>query len=165
MPQYPADHNEFMLAIKGQVCYRERMIIRVYNPITDYSSVEALYKDSSTFGGQFDQARDSEERLKDLIEKKPDAILVAEDKGEIIGTVTLFEDGRSAWLYRFAVKGNAQADVISALWAKAREILKQKGHTQVLVYAPVNNKDFEDRYTQLGFIKGNDFTAYWQDLG
>jgi predicted N-acetyltransferase YhbS len=139
------------------------MIIRSYNP-DDYSSVEILYKDTSTFGGQFDEARDSKERLRTLIERTQDAILVAEKNGNIVGTVTIFEDGRSAWLYRFAVAKGDEKEVTKALWQKAKEVLKKMGHTQVLVYAPVSDKGFGDRYTDIGFSKGNDFTAYWQNL-
>ncbi len=140
------------------------MIIRSYNPGTDYSSVEVLYKNTSTFGGQFDEARDSEKKLRKLIERTSDAILVAEKNGRIIGTVTIFEDGRSAWLYRFAVEKESEKETVDALWRKAKEVLKEMGHTQVLVYAPVGDKDFEERYTGIGFSKGNDFTAYWQNL-
>jgi hypothetical protein len=140
------------------------MTVRSYNPDTDYSSVENLYKNSLTFGGQFDEARDSEERLRILIERTQDAILVAERNGIIVGTVTIFEDGRSAWLYRFAVEKEGGKEAVSALWQKAKEVLKKMGHTQVLVYAPAGDRGFEERYTGIGFSKGNDFTAYWQNL-
>ncbi|TSC68545.1 MAG: hypothetical protein G01um101456_599 [Parcubacteria group bacterium Gr01-1014_56] len=136
------------------------MIIRGYQEL-DYPQVEKLYKNSSLFGGQFDMSRDSQEQLKKLIEHKPEAILVAESDGEIVGTVTLFEDGRSAWLYRFATLNNKTSE---ALFLRAKEILKSKGHTQVLVYAPAGDKQFEERYRSLGFNKGNDYTVYWQNL-
>lgn len=136
--------------------------IRNYNPDTDYPAVNALYKDSLTFGGQFDEARDSETRLRDLVKEKPEAIIVALENGNVVGTTTLFEDGRSAWLYRFAAKDNTE--VTKALWDKAKDIFKQKGHSQVLVYSPSGNSRFEKRYLDLGFNKGNDFTAYWQDI-
>tara|TARA_B100000745_G_scaffold204959_1_gene135406 strand:- start:1568 stop:1990 length:423 start_codon:yes stop_codon:yes gene_type:complete len=140
------------------------MEIRNYNPQTDYEAVAALYKSSETFGGQYDGARDAEDRLRILVEQKPDAILVAEDNRKIVGTVTLFEDGRSAWLYRFAVQAENEAEITKLLSKQALSILKQKGHSQALVYAPAKNEHFENRYTSLGFSKGNDFTAYWQDI-
>ncbi len=136
------------------------MLIRSYNP-TDYPQIEALYRQGDLYGGQFDETRDSAERLQRLVDQKPDAILVAEEDEKIIGTVTLFEDGRSAWLYRFAVQSE---DAAQKLYAKAAEILKTKEHSQVLVYAPSGNKELENRYLQLGFTKGNDFTAYWKNL-
>ncbi len=140
------------------------LVIRPYNPVTDYSSVESLYKDSATFGGQFDDARDSEERLRKLSLQKPNSILVAVQNEHVVGTVTLFEDGRSAWLYRFAVKSEDEQKITKELSMKALEILKEMGHSQVLVYAPAHGKHFEERYLKIGFTKGNDFTAYWQDI-
>lgn len=139
------------------------MEVRFYTS-EDYSEIEKLYKESSTFGGQFDEARDTKERLDVLISKKPKSILVAEDMGRIVGTVTLFEDGRSAWLYRCAVLFDYEKLVIPLLVTRAKEVLKESGHTQVLVYAPAGDPHFEERYTNVGFTKGNDFTAYWQDL-
>lgn len=84
--------------------------------------------------------------------------------GEIVGTVTLFEDGRSAWLYRFAVQSDNESEIAELLNKKALETMKERGHTQVLVYAPQGDQHFEDRYTSLGFNKGNNFTAYWQNI-
>lgn len=136
------------------------MIIRNYNS-TDYPQVKRLYKQSDLYGGQFDEARDTAERLEKLVAQKPDAILVAEEDEKVLGTVTLFEDGRSAWLYRFAVQTE---EVAQQLYAKASGILKTKGHSQVLVYAPAGNSEFENRYAKLGFIKGHNYTAYWRDL-
>ncbi len=82
-----------------------------------------------------------------------------------MGTVSLIEDSRIAWLFRFAVvKNNNEQQVINALISKAVEILRARGHKQVLVYTPVNNKDFEQRYLALGFKKGNDYTCYWRDI-
>lgn len=138
--------------------------VRNYNPETDYQEVLALYSHSENFGGQFDEARDSEDKLRKLSEEKPDCILVAKLGGNIVGTVTLFEDGRSAWLYRFAVQKEFEEQVTNELASKALKILKERGHSQVLVYTPVRDKRFEDRYKKTGFNKGNNFTAYWQDI-
>lgn len=140
------------------------MNVRNYNQDTDYPSIEALLNAKNTFGGQFDAARDSKERIDTLESNKPGSVLVAEDDGVIVGTVTLFEDSRSAWLYRFAVQRDNETEITKLLNEQALQIMKDRGHTQVLVYAPQDNQHFEDRYTSLGFIKGNNFTAYWQDI-
>ena len=140
------------------------MVIRNYNPDTDYPSIEALLNAEGTFGGQFDEARDTKERIDALESAKPGSVLVAEDDGVIVGTVTLFEDGRSAWLYRFAVQQDNEAEITKHLNEQALQTMKDRGHTQVLVYAPQGDKHFEDRYASLGFNKGSDFTAYWQDI-
>jgi hypothetical protein len=137
--------------------------VRNYNPESDYGQVSGLYKDSQTFGGQYDDARDSEERLKILAENKPDCLLVAEINDKIVGTVTLLEDGRTAWLFRFAVQKENEGEITKELFSEAKRILKEKGHEQILVFAP-NDGNFDKRYEEIGFNKGNDYTAYWQDI-
>ena len=139
------------------------MNIRNYKS-DDYDQIEALYNDSSTFGGQFDENRDTKERLDNLAHKKPSAILVAEHQGSVVGTVTVLEDGRSCWLYRFAVKDNDQY-AAEALLKRAKEVAKQFGHSQFLVYAPEGDVRFEERYIGAGFEfeKGGNYTCYWMN--
>lgn len=146
------------------ICYTRAMIIRNYNPETDYLGVKALLDDTATYGGEFDEARDTKVRIDTLEAGKPGSVLVADLGGEIIGTVTLFEDGRSAWLYRFAIKVGTEKEVGEKLWERAKEIMKERGHSQVLVYAPAGNAGFMNRYNDLGFNTGGDYTAYWQDI-
>ena len=71
------------------------MIVRQYKT-SDYERLKALYLDSLTFGGQFDEARDAASRLQKKIESDPDAILVAEQDGELVGSVSIIDDGRVA---------------------------------------------------------------------
>lgn len=140
----------------------EQVIVRPYSQ-PDYEQLKALYMDSSTFGGQFDEARDAQDRLQRKIESDPDAILVAERIGKIVGTVSLIDDGRVAWLFRFAVK-DQDDEVLSALHDRAIEALSQRGHTQVLVYSPAGNETLDSRYEQLGFTKGSDYTCFWKEI-
>jgi len=138
--------------------------IRPYQP-TDYEQVVALYQQSELYGGQFDENRDSEERLQKRIEADPHAILVAEQDNKIVGTVSLVEDGRVAWLFRFAVrKGEQEHAIAQGLSDAALTALKAKGHNQVLVYAPVGNERLDSRYEKLGFNQGGDYTCYWKNL-
>ena len=134
------------------------MEIRLYKN-EDYSQVVDLYKQTKLYGGQFDENRDSQEKLK----LKKDSILIAEEKNKIIGTVSLIEDGRVAWLFRFCVVDNNE-EVAKKLFDKAKEIFKSKGHNQVLVYSPLKNKVLDGRYSRLGFKKGNDYTCFWEDI-
>lgn len=138
--------------------------MRVRNYKTaDYEQLKALYLDSSTFGGQFDEARDAADRLRKKIEADPNAILVAELDGKLVGSVSLIDDGRVAWLFRFAVQKD-QTEALKALHDKAIDTLRSRGHTQVLVYTPVGNTELDNRYEQLGFTKGGDYTCYWKGL-
>jgi ribosomal protein S18 acetylase RimI-like enzyme len=138
------------------------MKVRSYQP-SDYEQLKALYLDSSTFGGQFDEARDGADRLQKKIETDPDAILVAEQNEKLIGTVSLIDDGRVAWLFRFAVQ-REQSDALKELHDAAMAILKSRGHTQVLVYTPVGNEELDSRYEVLGFTRGDDYTCYWKEI-
>lgn len=138
------------------------MIVRQYKT-SDYEQLKSLYLDGSTFGGQFDEARDAVSRLQKKIEADPDAILVAEQDGELVGSVSIIDDGRVAWLFRFAVPQD-KPDVAQALHDKAIATLKERGHTEVLVYTPVGNQELDSRYEQLGFTRGGDFTCYWKGL-
>lgn len=140
------------------------LIIRNYKP-SDYQNIADLYKRSELFGGQFDENRDSEESLARKSSEDPESILICELDGRILGTVSLIEDGRVAWLFRFAViKDVHEQAVTQALSEKALEILRGRGHKQVLVYAPAGDKGFEERYASLGFEKGNEYTCYWKDI-
>ena len=138
------------------------MKVRSYQA-SDYEQLKALYLDSSTFGGQFDEARDAADRLQKKIEADPDAILVAEQDSKIVGTLSLIDDGRVAWLFRFAVP-KSETEAAKALHDKAIKIVKSRGHKQVLVYTPVGNVELDGRYDELGFTKGSDYTCYWKEL-
>lgn len=138
------------------------MHIRRYTS-NDYEKLVALSKQTNLYGGQFDENRDSADRLQKKIEADPDAIFVAEEENQIVGTVSLIEDGRVAWLFRFCVVNNDHS-IAQALSDKAIEALRSKGHNQVLVYAPTGNETFEQRYNKLGFTKGGDSTCFWKNL-
>jgi predicted N-acetyltransferase YhbS len=140
------------------------MNIRPYHP-ADYEQVIALYCQSELYGGKFDENRDNAERLQKRIEADPDAILVAEQDSKIVGTVSLIEDGRVAWLFRFAVeRGKNEAEVTQALCSAGLAALKAKGHNQVLVYTPVGNERLDNRYEKLGFNRSSDYTCYWKGI-
>ena len=106
---------------------------------------------------------DTADRLQRKIEADPDAIIVAEQDGKLVGSVSLIDDGRVAWLFRFAVPQD-RLDVVQALHDKATALLKERGHAEVLVYTPVGNQDLNGRYEQLGFTKGGDYACYGKGL-
>jgi predicted N-acetyltransferase YhbS len=133
--------------------------IRAYRP-EDYEALKALYETPDSFGGQFDEDRDSATRMNEQAQEDPESILVAEENGSIIGTVSILQDKRFAWLLRFAVSNDQTAEL---LFNEASTILKRKGHSQVLVYAP-NSSTFVERYSKLGLNTGNSYTSFWRIL-
>jgi hypothetical protein len=134
--------------------------VRSYVP-DDYEAVTGLYRIPSLYGGQFDEDRDSKARLNEQITKDPNSILVAEEDGNLVGTVSILADKRFAWLMRFAVQ---HPDAVTVLCDKACQILKERGHSQVLVYAP-EDASFKLRYESLGFTEGGQtYNVFWKPL-
>lgn len=127
----------------------------------DYEALRALYEISGTFGGQFDADRDSKDRLDEQSREDGQSILIAEEGGEIVGTVSIFANKRFAWLVRFAI---TDPRAVNLLYEVACKILKERGHKQVLVYAPASDPSFEARYNPLGFNKGYDYTCFWREI-
>jgi ribosomal protein S18 acetylase RimI-like enzyme len=142
----------------------EAIKVRRYTP-EDYSSIVALYKETEMPGSEFDLNRDSEQRLQKRIENDPDAILIGEVSGEVVGSVSLIEDGRVAWLFRFRVREiEGEEDIAKKLLDAAVKTLNNKGHGQILVYTPVGETKFQQRYKDLGFNQGHDYTCFWKDI-
>lgn len=140
------------------------MNIRSYKT-NDYEYLKLLYLQSELYGGQFNENRDSAEKLQKRIEADPDAILVAEVDEKVLGTVSLIEDGRVAWLFRFAVvKGEYEIHATESLTQTALAILEERGHSEVLIYSPAGNTILDQRYENLEFTKGSDYTCYWQNI-
>ncbi len=132
------------------------MRIRSYK-LVDYPRVEALYQEF----GWFDPETDSEPRLAEKIKRDPNSILVAEKGREVVGTVSIIEDGRIAWFFRL----NAKSSFIrKKLIQHAEELLKQKGYKEVHIFAPLNDQDRQKEYIQEGFILGKEYKWAWKKL-
>lgn len=130
---------------------------------SDYEQLKALYEQTELYGGVLDEARDGRERLAKKIADDPEAILVYEAPGELLGTISIIEDGRVAWLYRFIVK-DFDEDISKQLYDRAAATLKNRGHSQVLIYSAVNDPTLDKRYYDLGMTKGSDYTCFWKNL-
>jgi hypothetical protein len=137
-------------------------MIRNYQD-SDYEQLKELYHHTEWYGGVFDEARDSRERLAKKVAGDPEAIMIAENDGKLLGTISLIEDGRVAWLYRFIVK-DFDLTTTKELYDKAIDVLKQRGHTQVLVYSAVDDGQLDSRYKSLGMERGSSYTCYWREI-
>ena len=137
-------------------------MIRRYKD-SDYDQLRDLYFHSEWYGGQFDGSRDSQEKLTTITARDPDSILVYMVGSNMLGSISIIEDSRVAWLFRFVVKDNATT-VAEGLYSKAVDILKKRGHTQVLVYSPIGDKELSARYEGLGMTLGGKFLSYWSEI-
>lgn len=134
-------------------------MIRSYHD-NDYEQLKALYERTEWYGGVFDEARDGRERLKNVIANDPQAILVHESDSKINGTISIIEDGRVAMLYRFVVPPEMN-DIASELYTTAITTLKDRGHTEVLVYSAIDDEALDQRYLKLGMTRGGDYACFW----
>lgn len=134
--------------------------IRSYEP-EDYDSLKVVYEKT----GWFDEVTDAEERLKQKIQKLHDSVLVAEVDGEIVGSVSLIEDIRIAFLFRLVAKdGNGEKEIIQALIDEGEKRLKEKGYEEVHIFVKEEDADRQMIYSEKGFEKGNKYFWFWKKI-
>lgn len=124
--------------------------IRPYSP-EDYSSVKAIYEE----GGLFDKVTDKEKGLRTKSERDSESLLVAIKDQQIVGTVSIIEDGRIALLFRLVVKESERRQGIGReLMSEAERILKERGYEEVNIV--VNDKDttLQSYYEKQNYKKG-----------
>lgn len=138
------------------------MKIRNYKN-SDYLQVASILKEADLF----DDVWDSENNLNSISNKNPKFILVAEEKGEVIGNVIIVQYGKKvSYLFRLVVKKEFQKGGIgSALINKAEEIIKQGGATEVGLYVDSNNVNLQEFYKKRGFkISQKTYHYMWREL-
>ncbi len=141
---------------------RSITLVELYQP-ADYNAVVALYKNKAAYGGTFDAARDTSERL--LATAEAGNVYVAREAGKVVGSFMILDNPHSFWLLRFAVDpalSNAQ-EVAAVLSAKALEIAKQRGHSSVIAYTDNEDVALGQRYEQLGYHKASNYRCYWKE--
>lgn len=139
---------------------KEVIQIRSYNP-GDYSSVKQLYEDS----GWFDGETDAEERLKAKSERDPQSLLIAINPDDVVGTVSLIEDGRIAIFFRLVTRDGEDAPQIRAKLLTAGEtIFKDRGYSEAHIIAPEEDQSRQNEYEQNGFQKGNPYRWMWKKI-
>ncbi len=139
------------------------MQIRFYIP-ADYPALVALYKRSDQF--KFDEVTDSESGITKKVEKDPESLLVAEEGGMIVGSVSIIEDGRIALLFRLVANPTYPDKdlVLKALVEKAESIFKDRGYLEVHNTAPTNDLNALMERKKLGFNQGETYTWYWKKI-
>jgi len=137
-------------------------MIRSYTD-QDYDSLKELYQHTEWYGGVFDEARDGREILAKKAGDDPETLMTYEDNGKLLGTISLIEDGRVAWLYRFIGK-DFEPVVTAKLYEKAVSVLKSRGHMQVLVYSAVKDSGLDNRYLSLGMNRGGNYSCFWKEI-
>lgn len=137
-------------------------MIRTYED-KDYEALKDLYARKELYGGIFDEARDGRDRLRLKILQDPQAILVYEINDEIVGTISIIEDGRVAWLYRYIVLDFNQ-EILQKLYDAAAEIVRSRGHKEVLVYSQAGDEQLNQKYKDIGMNQGGNYTCFYKTL-
>lgn len=90
--------------------------------------------------------------LRKLVDRNPGLFLVAEDEGEIAGTVIGAWDGRRAWAYHLAVRPDAQRrGTARLLMDEVERRLRATGATKLNLLVERANAGVADFYHKLGF--------------
>jgi ribosomal protein S18 acetylase RimI-like enzyme len=124
------------------------MEIRTYK-LEDHPQVIANLKEAELF----DEVWDSEDNLKSMIEKDPESILVAEEKGLVIGNIFIIPYGsKIQYLFRLAVKKEFRKQGIATeLLNKALDIAKKRNIEEIGLYVDSGNLDLQDFYKKRGY--------------
>lgn len=127
--------------------------VRNYSP-PDYERVKQLYIDGDLYYEPFD----SFERLQEKISRDPNSILLALESDKVVGTVSLMEDGRMAFIFRLAVDPEYRNKGIGkALMEEAEKELFKRGYPEINILVEEENMGLQEYYERQGYEEG---TAY-----
>jgi ribosomal protein S18 acetylase RimI-like enzyme len=138
------------------------LTLRTYHPL-DYPQVKSNLEEAD----MFDEIWDSEENLQGMVENNSEAILVAEDNGEVIGNIFFVPYGsKVGYLFRLAVKKECrQKGIATQLIEKAIESAKKKGFVEVALFADSNKENLLNFYQKRNFQKSKDsFYCLWKSI-
>lgn len=136
--------------------------IRNFHFPDDYDKVLALWKSA----GQGIHVRRSDEpgEIQKKLQRDPDLFLLAEQEGQVVGTVLGGFDGRRGMVYHLAVRVEYRLRGIGdALMEELERRLKQKGCIRYYLMVTSDNQEAIRFYEKRGWERMNLFT-YGKDL-
>lgn len=92
--------------------------------------------------------------------------MVATEQG-LVGSFMILDNSHSFWLLRFTVKPSSEPDelfIADKLLDMADSIARQRGHESIIVYTDMEKEKLLDRYSQLGFNKGDAYRCFWKEV-
>ena len=140
------------------------MIIRQYDD-EDYVQLTNLYRVPALYGGEFDEERDTPERLLATSDEM-DLHIVTDDVGLIIGSIMLLSNAHSFWILRFVIDDHHPEHEFASrmLVERAEEIANARNHTSMIVYSSPKYEELGTRYRKLGFRESNDYKCFWKEV-
>ncbi len=135
-----------MDSVKGEI---EGLNIRKFR-MEDYSSVLELWK----LAGLTIRPGDERDDVRLKLQRDPELFLVAEENGEIVGTVMGAWDGRRGWIYHLAVRPNQQRKRIGTT------LLGEVENRLIAIGAKkVNAQVYSSNHRSLDFFKAAGYQA------
>ena len=129
--------------------------------IEEYPVVFELWKTA----GLTIRPGDGFDEVKLKIERDQDLFLVAEEDGEIVGTVMGAWDGRRGWIYHLAIRPESQRKGIgSRLVREVEERLAAKGAKRVNAQVYTSNKQSLDFFKASGYETRPDLVMIGKQL-
>lgn len=132
------------------------MTIRLLT-IDEYPVLKALYENS----GWFDPETDSKRLIERQLKKNPNAILVAVENEQIIGSVTLLFTERLGLFFRLIADN---VEVSSELLKKGEKIFRKEGYSEVHIIAPLEDGERQVKYEAYGFEQGKPYKWFWKKI-
>ena len=126
------------------------MNIRKFHYDADLTQVQALWE--SIEKGVSLGPSDSPEEIQKKLSRDPDLFLVAEEDGQIVGTVIGGFDGRRGLIYHLAVRTSFRGRGIgSRLMGEVESRLRAKGCIRCYLLVTTDNEDAMGYYQKLGW--------------
>ena len=123
--------------------------------IDDYTQVRSLWESCAGMGLR--DADDSAEGIGVLLARNPSTCFVAENDGEVVGSILAGHDGRRAHLYHVAVSPQCRRQGIArALVEAAIDALQREGIRKVATVAFETNTDGNRFWESMGFTVRHD---------
>lgn len=127
--------------------------------IEDYERVRALWNSINGFGIR--SVDDSYEGIKRFIKRNPTTSVVAEENGEIIGSILCGHDGRRGCFYHVCVaEGHRHKGIGNQMVKAALEALKVEEITKVSLIAFTKNEIGNAFWQELGWTQREDLNYY-----
>jgi len=119
------------------------MNIRFYNPNKDFFGLEKLLKETSLYYEPIDK----EDIFKAQIKHDPKSIIIAEEKGRIIGTIFILYNPWQSFIYHLGVHPEYRnCGIGDKLMDKAEKILKKRSIKQPTLFIEKDNEKIIEFY-------------------
>lgn len=127
--------------------------------IEDYQAVYHLWQGIEGFGLR--SIDDSEEGISRFLKRNPTTSVVAEENGEIIGSILCGHDGRTGCFYHVCVeKKHRHRGIAKKMTYFSLEALKQEHVSKVSLVAFTKNETGNACWHELGWLERKDLNCY-----